>query len=227
MAGYILGRKVGMTRVFDEEGRSVPVTVVEAGLCTVSQVKTVEKDGYAAIQLAFGQRKTRNTPMPMIGHDAKAGVAPAQWHREFRVDEGELEGVELGQSVTVDSLEGAMFIDVTGTSKGKGTQGVMKRWGFKGQLASHGVERKHRSPGSLSGRSSNTGTGKPKKGQKMGGRMGNASITVRSLPIVSIDKENNVLLVKGPVPGANGSLLKIRGASRLYKRKAQKLAEAG
>lgn len=221
MAAYILGRKVGMTRVFDEEGRSVPVTVIEAGPCHVSQVKTDDVDGYSAVQLAFEDRKARATPMPVIGHDAKAGIGPQRYHREFRLGAGDVEALELGSAVTVENFAETKFVDVTGVSKGKGFAGPMKRHGFKGQLASHGVERKHRSPGSISGRSSNLGTGKSKKGIRMGGRMGNAQTTVRSLDVVGIDKDKNLLLVKGPVPGAAGGVLKITEAKRLYKRKAK------
>ena len=219
MTAYILGRKVGMTRIFDSEGRSVPVTVIEAGPCHVSQVKTSDNDGYAAVQLAFGDRKARTTSMPQIGHDAKAGLGPQRFHREFRVDD--VDGLELGSVVTVDSFADTKFVDVTGVSKGKGQAGVMKRYNFKGQQASHGVERKHRSPGSICGRSSNRGTGKPKKGIRMAGRMGGDKVTVRSLDVIGIDKDKNLLLVKGQVPGATGGLLKIAEAKRLYKRKAK------
>ena len=226
MATAILGRKVGMTRLYNEEGLNVPVTVIAAGPCQVSQIKTVETDGYEAIQIAFDDIKGRNSTMPMIGHDAKAGLTPKRVHREVRLGEGEAEGYEAGQTLTVEIFEGIKFVDVTGTSKGKGFQGAMKRHGFKGQEASHGVERKHRSPGSVGGRSSNLGTGKPKKGIRMAGRMGGERVTVRSLPVVGIDKENNLLLVKGPVPGSNKGLVVIREAVRLYKGKAA-LAKAG
>jgi len=137
-----------------------------------------------------------------------------------RLGEGEAAEYELGQAINVEAFEEVKFVDVTGTSKGKGYAGVMKRHGFKGQLASHGVERKHRSPGSVGGRSSNLGTGKPKKGIRMSGRMGNERVTVRSLEVVGVDKEKNLLLVKGPVPGPNKGLLMIAPAKRLYKRKA-------
>jgi large subunit ribosomal protein L3 len=225
MSAAILGRKIGMTRLYDEEGRNVPVTVIEAGPCYVSQIKTVESDGYEAIQLAFESVKARNSTVPVIGHDAKAGLGPMRFHRELRLEAGESEGYELGQAVTVADFAAIRFVDATGISKGKGTAGVMKRYGFKGQIASHGVERKHRSPGSISGRSSNLGTGKSKKGIRMGGRMGNERVTVRSLAVVGVDKEKNLLLVKGPVPGAKKGLVMFREATRLYKGKA-KLAKA-
>lgn len=226
MATAILGRKVGMTRFYNDEGQNIPVTVIAAGPCLVSQIKTTETDGYDAIQIAFEDIKGRNSTMPVIGHDAKAGLTPKRVHREVRLGEGEAEGYEAGQALTVEIFEGIKFVDVTGTSKGKGFQGAMKRHGFKGQEASHGVERKHRSPGSVGGRSSNLGTGKPKKGIRMAGRMGNERVTVRSLPVVGIDKENNLLLIKGPVPGSNKGLVVIREAVRLYKGKAA-LAKAG
>jgi len=226
MAAALLGRKVGMTRVFDHDGVSVPVTIIEAGPCFVSQIKSPETDGYSAVQLAFGSRKARTSTMPVIGHDAKAGLGPMEHHREFRVDASELESLELGGEVRVDAFESVLFVDVIGVSKGKGYQGTMKRHGFKGQLASHGVERKHRSPGSICARSSNTGTGKPKKGIRMAGQMGGDRVTVRSLPVIAVKKDENLLVVKGPVPGPNRGLVMIREAKRLYKGKARKVAEA-
>lgn len=225
MPAAIIGTKVGMTRLYDEEGNNIPVTVIQAGPCFVSQLKTSEKDGYEAVQIAFGDVKGRNSTMPLIGHDAKAGLEPKREHREVRLGDGEAASYELGQELTVEVFADVKFVDVIGTSKGKGYAGVMKRWNFKGQLASHGVERKHRSPGSICGRSSNRGTGKPKKGIRMTGRMGGGRVTVRSLPIVGVDKEKNLLLVKGPVPGSNKGLVVIREATRLYKGKA-KLAQA-
>lgn len=220
MPAAIIGKKVGMTRLYDDDGNNIPVTVIQAGPCYVSQLKTAESDGYEAVQIAFEDVKGRNSTMPLIGHDAKAGLEPKRMHREVRLAAGETEGYELGQALTVDVFDGIKFVDVIGTSKGKGYAGVMKRHGFKGQLATHGVERKHRSPGSISGRSSNLGTGKSKKGIRMSGRMGGARVTVRSLPIVGVDKDKGLLLVKGPVPGCNKGLVVIREATRLYKGKA-------
>jgi len=221
MPAALLGRKIGMTRLYDDGGMNIPVTVIQAGPCIVSQVKTAEVDGYEAVQIAFEDVKGRNSTMPLIGHDAKAGAGPKRQHREVRLDAGEAASYELGQTLTVEVFGEVKYVDVIGTSKGKGFAGVMKRHGFKGQLATHGVERKHRSPGAVSGRSSNLGTGKPKKGIRMGGRMGGGRVTVRSLPIVGVDKEKNLLLVKGPVPGSNKGLLMIREACRLYKGKAK------
>jgi large subunit ribosomal protein L3 len=221
MAAGLLGRKLGMTRLFDESGVQVPVTIIEAGPCHVSQVKTIESDGYNAVQLAFEQIKARSSTMPVIGHDGNAGLDPQRYHREIRVTDKEVTNYELGQKLTVESLEAVKFVDVIGTSKGKGTAGVMKRWGFKGMSASHGTERKHRHPGSVGGRSSNAGTGRPKKGGKKSGRMGNQRSTVRSLEVIATDKDKNLLMVKGAVPGANNGLLLIREAIRLYKSKGK------
>lgn len=226
MPQALLGKKLGMTRLYDDDGKNVPVTVIQAGPCVISQVKTGETDGYEAIQLAYEDVRPRNSTMPVIGHDAKAGTTAKRHHREVRLGEGEVENFEAGQALTVEVFDGVKYVDVTGQSKGKGFAGVMKRHGFKGQQASHGVERKHRSPGAIAGRSSNLGTGKPKKGIRMGGHMGDERVTVRSLPLLAIDKERNLLLVKGPVPGPKRGLLMIREAVRLYKRKAQ-LAAAG
>jgi len=221
MAAALIGRKIGMTRLYDDGGINIPVTVIQAGPCIVSQLKSAEVDGYEAVQIAFEDIKGRNSTMPLIGHDAKAGTSPKRLHREFRLEDGGSASFELGQALTVEVFGEVKYVDVIGTSKGKGFAGVMKRHGFKGQLATHGVERKHRSPGAVSGRSSNLGTGKPKKGIRMGGRMGGKQVTVRSLPIVGVDIEKNLLLVKGPVPGSNKGLLMIREACRLYKGKAK------
>jgi len=224
MALKLLGQKLGMTRLFNEEGVSVPVTVISVGPCVVTQIKTEETDGYNAVQVGFGELKPRNSTMPIIGHDAKAKTAPKRLHREFRTDE--VGSFELGQQLGVDLLERLAFVDISGTSKGKGFQGVMKRHNFAGQEASHGVERKHRSGGSIGGHATNRGTGpKPKKGKKMAGQMGNERVTVRSLEVVKIDAEQGLLLVKGPVPGANKGFVEISEPSRLYTSKATKQAE--
>ena len=222
-SAHLLGQKIGMTRVYAEDGTSLPVTVIKVEPNTVTQVRTQEKDGYSAVQIGAGDIKPRNSTMPLIGHDAKAGVAPRRKHAEFRVEDGSESSWELGQTLGVSELESIKFVDVIGTSKGKGFQGGMKRWGFKGQLASHGVERKHRSPGSIGGHGNNAGkSGRIKKGKKMSGHQGNARITVRSLDVVRVDPEQNLLLVKGPVPGHNNSWVEIRPATRLYRSKAAK-----
>ena len=229
MSAFLLGRKVGMTRWFLEDGRNVPVTVIEAGPCVVTQVKTTDTDGYAAVQLAFDDVKPRRSTMPVIGHDAKAGAGPKRMHREYRFDnDGDAEAFELGQTVGVDVFEGVPYVDVIGTSKGKGFQGPMKRHNFRGQQATHGVKRVHRAPGSINGHATNLGKGpKLKKGKRMAGRMGNERVTVRSLEIISIDKDRNLLMVKGPVPGPNTGLLQIRGAHRLHRQKARLAKAAG
>ena len=224
MPTAILGTKIGMTRVFDEDGRDQPVTVIKVGPCFVTQIKTAEADGYDAVQLGYAEIKGRNSTFPQIGHDAAAGVAPQRHHREVTLLPDEVGSFELGQEITAEALADIKFVDVVGTSKGKGFQGGMKRWGFAGQEASHGVERKHRSPGSVGGRSANLGGGRPKKGIKMAGHMGAERVTVRNLPVVRVDVENGLVLVKGPVPGPKRGLLYVRTARRLWKRKASQLA---
>ncbi len=229
MPAAILGRKIGMTRFFMEDGTNVPVTVIEAGPCAVTQVKTTETDGYASVQIAFEDVKPRRSTMAVIGHDAKAGSAPKRMHRELRLKDDKAAGeFQLGQTFNVTSLENVKYVDVVGVSKGKGTQGVMKRHNFKGMFASHGTERMHRHGGSIGGHATNRGLGpKPKKGKRMGGRMGNERVTMRNLDVIAVDPEKNLLMVKGPVPGANHGLLFIREAIRLNRSKARKVAEAG
>lgn len=225
MPAIILGRKIGMTRIYTAEGVNVPVTIIQAGPCHVTQVKNVENDGYSAIQVAFDEIKPRNSTQQLIGHDAKAGVAPQRFHRELRVEEADLASYELGQAVTVASLENVKYVDITGTSKGKGFAGTMKRHHFKGLTATHGTERKHRSPGSIGGHATNRGfSGRLKKGKKMSGRMGNEQVTTRSIEIVARDVERNLIMVKGAIPGANQGFLYVKEAKRLYKQKASKLA---
>ncbi len=225
MGVTLLGTKVGMTRVFVDGGVSVPVTVIQVGPCVVTQIKTQETDGYNAIQIGFGEMKARNSTIPMIAHDAKARTAPKRHHREFRVDAKELGEYEVGQVLGVDALASLAFVDVSGMSKGKGFAGTMKRHNFKGFIASHGTERKHRAPGSIGSRASDRGRGALKKGIKMSGQMGAERVTVRSLDVVRIDAEKGLLLVKGPVPGAVRGLLEVRAPTRLYRPKARKQAE--
>ncbi len=228
MSLLLLGKKVGMTRVYSDKGVSIPVTVIQLGPCVVTQVRTTENDGYSAVQIGFDEVKPRRSTMPVIGHDNKAGVAPQRYHREFRVEADKASEFALGSTLGVDKLEGTMYVDVAGTSKGKGFAGTMKRHNFKGFPATHGTERKHRAPGSIGSLCSNRGFGGGlKKGKKMAGHLGAERVTVRSLDVVRIDKENGLLLVKGPVPGANDGLLEIRPAVRLYRSKAAKVAAAG
>ena len=223
MTHALLGTKIGMSRWFMEDGTSVPVTVLEVGPCTVTQVKTTETDGYDAVQLGHGEVKPRRSTMPMIGHDHRAGTGPLGIHREIR---GET-SAELGDSITVSVFGDVMFVDVLATSKGKGFQGGMKRHNFKGLEASHGVKRRHRSPGSINGHATNLGTGpKIKKGKRMAGHMGHVAVTSRSMPVVSIDADRNLIMVKGTVPGPVGGSVLVREAVRLNKQKAR-VAKAG
>jgi large subunit ribosomal protein L3 len=204
----ILGAKLGMTQVWDNN-KVVPVTVVQAGPCVVTQVRTDEKDGYTAVQLAFGAIDPRKVSKPETGHYAKAGVSPRRHLVELRTtDAGEY---ELGQEVTVDAFPVGATIDVTGKTKGKGFAGVMKRHGFHGLKASHGVERKHRSPGSIGACAT---PGRVFKGVRMAGRMGGQRFTVQNLTIQAVDTENNLLLVKGAVPGPKGALILVRTAAK-------------
>ena len=214
----LLGKKVGMSRYFLEDGTNIPVTIVEAGPCVVTQVKSEETDGYNAVQVGFEDGRPSRSTMPIIGHDAKASTAPKRFHREVRVDD--IDEVELGQTIDVTTFEDVKFVDVVGISKGKGFQGGMKRHHFKGLEASHGVKRAHRRPGSINGHATNLGTGpKPKKGKKMPGHMGNKQITCRSLPVINIQSDRNLLLVKGAIPGPNSGMVLIREAKRLNRKK--------
>jgi len=227
MKASLIGRKVGMTRLYDDKGTSVPITVVQLGPCYVSQIKTPENDGYAAVQIAFEDINPKNSTIPVIGHDAKAGLSPKRFHGEVRVDAKDLEGITLGQEFNVELFNEVKWVDVTGTSKGKGFAGVMKRYHFGGLCASHGTERKHRSGGSIASHATNRGySGRPKKGKKMAGRMGGESVTMRSLQIIAKDTEKNLLMIKGPVPGANQGVVIVKEAVRLYKTKAAKKAKA-
>lgn len=205
----VLGTKLGMTQLWDENNRVVPVTVIQAGPCVVTQVRTPETDGYSAVQLGFGAVKAKSVTKPEAGHFERAGVTPRKHLVELRT--ADASEYTLGQEVTADVFEAAELVDVTGTSKGHGTAGVVKRHGFAGLRATHGVHRKHRSPGSIGGCST---PGKVLKGMRMAGRMGNDRITVQNLPIHSVDAERGIILVRGAVPGAKGSLLVVRSAAK-------------
>ena len=202
----ILGKKIGMTQIF-EDGKVVPVTVIEAGPNFVLQTKTTEKDGYVAIQVGFGEKREKNTTKPLMGIFNKAGVKPQRFVKELRVES--VEGYTLGQEIKVDVLGTTEFVDITGSSKGKGTAGVMKRHNFHGNRATHGVSRNHRLGGSIGNSST---PGEVYKGRKMAGRMGNEKVTVQNLKVVRVDVENNLLLVKGAVPGAKNGYLTIKAA---------------
>jgi large subunit ribosomal protein L3 len=211
MTPALLGKKVGTTRVYDEKGAIVPVTVVQAGPCAVTQVKTIETDGYFAVQLGFDECKPRFSTFPLMGHTAKAGVGPRRHFKEIRLKEATT--IAPGATVTASIFDGVQYVDVIGTSKGKGFAGVMKRHHFGGQCASHGTERKHRSPGSIASRATWRGQcGKPKKGVRMAGHMGMDQVTTRNHPLVKVDGSNNLLLIKGALPGPKGGLLFVRKA---------------
>ena len=205
----ILGTKLGMTQVFDENNRVVPVTVVQAGPNVVTQVRTTEKDGYVAVQLAYGAIDPRKVNKPRTGHFDKAGTTPRRHLVELRTtDAGEY---SLGQEITAAVFDAGAFVDVVGTSKGKGTAGVMKRHGFHGLGASHGVQRKHRSPGSIGGCAT---PGRVFKGVRMAGRMGVARVTTQNLTVYRVDAERGLLLIKGAVPGPRGGLLLVKSAAK-------------
>ena len=228
MTPALLGKKIGMTRIYDEKGAVVPVTIVQAGPCAVTQVKTLEKDGYNAVQLGFDEgisrwsKKLRVSAftMPLMGHCAKAGVTPRRYFREIRLKAPTT--VAPGATVGVDTFNDVKFVAVVGTSKGKGFAGVMKRHHFGGQCASHGTERKHRSPGSIASNATFRGQcGKPKKGLRMAGHMGQDQVTTRNHPLVKVDVANGLLLIKGALPGPNGTLLFIRKAVTAKVKKAE------
>ena len=204
----ILGHKLGMTQVFDEANRVVPVTVVAAGPVVVTAVRSAEKDGYAGVQLAFGAIDPRKVNKPETGHFAKAGVTPRRHLVELRLDD--TTGYEVGQELTAEQVFAAAdIVDVTGTSKGKGTAGVMKRHGFRGLSSGHGVHRKHRAPGSIGGCST---PGRVFRGLRMAGRHGNSKVTTQNLTIHAIDADKGLVLIKGAIPGPKGGLVLIKSA---------------
>ncbi|USX44950.1 50S ribosomal protein L3 [Dietzia kunjamensis] len=206
----ILGAKLGMTQVFDENNRVVPVTVVKAGPCVVTGIRTQENDGYNAVQIAFGAVDPRKVTKPVAGQFEKAGVTPRRHIAEIRLDNAEqAAGFEIGQEIGADVFEDGAFVDVTGTSKGKGFAGTMKRHGFAGQGASHGTQAVHRKPGSIGGAST---PGRVFKGKAMAGRMGNERVTTMNLKVHKVDAEAGVLLIKGAIPGRNGGLVMVRSA---------------
>ena len=203
----VLGEKLGMTQVFDENNRIVPVTVVKAGPCVVTQIRTQEKDGYTAVQLAYGAIDPRKVNKPDAGHFKVAGVTPRRHLVELRTDT--VAGYELGQEIGADVFADGAEVDVTGTTKGKGYAGVMKRHGFKGLGSSHGVHRVHRKPGSIGGCAT---PGRVFKGMRMAGRMGHVQQTTLSLHIQKVDVERGLLLIKGAVPGPRGAIILVRNA---------------
>lgn len=201
MAIGLVGRKVGMTRVFQEDGASVPVTVIEVLANRVTQVKSDDTDGYRALQVTTGEKKASRVTKPLAGHFAKAGTEAGRGLWEFRLENGEGEDYAVGSELTVEVLAEVNKVDVTGTSKGKGFAGGVKRWNFRTQDATHGNSLAHRAPGSIG---QNQSPGKVFKGKKMAGQMGNEQVTTQSLELVRVDAERSLLLIKGAVPGATG-----------------------
>ncbi len=215
MAKFILGLKLGMSQIFDEKGNVIPVTVIKAGPCYVTQIKTKEKDGYSAVQIGFGEAK--KITKALAGHFKKAKVGKLMFLREFRNETPKIDDKELKikDKIDISIFKEGDRVKVSGISKGKGFQGAVKRWGFSGMGASHGVKHEHRTLGSV-------GSSFPErviKGKKMPGRMGSERVTVKNLKIVKIDKENNILVIKGTVPGVKGTLLEIRSLT-LYENRS-------
>ena len=206
----IIGEKLGMTQVFDDDNRAIPVTAIKAGPVRVTQIKTPDKDGYAAVQIAYKEMEAANRAQ--TGHYAKAGVAPHRHAVEVRVDD--IDEYQVGQEIGIDDvLEVGQFADATGISKGKGFAGVMKRHGFSGQGASHGVHKVHRAPGAIGACATPS---RVFRGKRMPGRMGGDRTTVLNLEVVSVDPERNVVMLKGAVPGAKGSVVLIREAVKQH-----------
>lgn len=203
----LIGKKIGMTQIFDEAGNVVPVTVVEAGPCTVTQIKTMENDGYEAIQVGFGDVKVSRVNKPMKGHFDKADVAPKKTLKEFRLDS--IDGIEVGNILKADTFEVGEVVDVKGTSKGHGTAGAIKRWNFSRLRMTHGTGPNHRHAGSLGACSSPS---RVFKGKKMAGHYGHETVTVQNLKIAKVDAENNLIAIKGAIPGPKGGIVVIADA---------------
>ena len=211
----VLGEKLGMTQVWDADNKLVPVTVVKAGPCVVTQVRADETDGYSAVQIAFGAIDPRKVNKPMSGHFEKAGVTPRRHLVELRT--ADAAAYELGQEITAESFEAGQRVDATGTTKGKGFAGVMKRHGFHGVGASHGAHRNHRKPGSIGACAT---PGRVFKGVRMAGRMGQDTVTTQNLTVHAVDVEKGLILLKGAVPGPKGGLLVLRSAAKRAQKEA-------
>ena len=207
----IIGRKIGMTQIFDEKGNVIPVTVIEAGPCVVAQVKTIETDGYNSIQLGFGDVKEKHLNKPEIGHFTKSKLTPKKYLREFRLDD--ISTFKVGDEVKADIFTAGEKVDIQGTSKGKGFQGVIKRHGQSRGPMAHG-SKYHRRPGSMGSTST---PGRVYKGKKLPGHMGNVTITIQNLEVIKVDMDKNVMLVKGSVPGVKGAIVKIKSAVKATK----------
>lgn len=203
----LIGKKIGMTQIFDEAGNVIPVTVVEAGPCTVTQIKTVESDGYQAVQVGFGDVKVSRVNKPMKGHFDKADVAPKKTLKEFRLES--IDGIEVGNILKADTFEVGEIVDVKGTSKGHGTAGAIKRWNFSRLRMTHGTGPNHRHAGSLGACSSPS---RVFKGKKMAGHYGHETVTVQNLKIAKVDAENNLIAIKGAIPGPKGGIVVIADA---------------
>ena len=203
----LIGKKIGMTQIFDEAGNVIPVTVVEAGPCTVTQIKTVENDGYQAVQVGFGDVKVSRVNKPMKGHFDKADVAPKKTLKEFRLES--IDGIEVGNILKADTFEVGEIVDVKGTSKGHGTAGAIKRWNFSRLRMTHGTGPNHRHAGSLGACSSPS---RVFKGKKMAGHYGHETVTVQNLKIAKVDAENNLIEIKGAIPGPKGGIVVIADA---------------
>ena len=203
----LIGKKIGMTQIFDEAGNVIPVTVVEAGPCTVTQIKTVENDGYQAVQVGFGDVKVSRVNKPMKGHFDKADVAPKKTLKEFRLDS--IDGIEVGNILKADTFEVGEIVDVKGTSKGHGTAGAIKRWNFSRLRMTQGTGPNHRHAGSLGACSSPS---RVFKGKKMAGHYGHETVTVQNLKIAKVDAENNLIAIKGAIPGPKGGIVVIADA---------------
>ena len=203
----LIGKKIGMTQIFDENGNVIPVTVVEAGPCTVTQIKTMENDGYEAIQVGFGDVKVSRVNKPMKGHFDKADVAPKKTLKEFRLES--IDGIEVGNILKADTFEVGEIVDVKGTSKGHGTAGAIKRWNFARLRMTHGTGPNHRHAGSLGACSSPS---RVFKGKKMAGHYGHETVTVQNLKVAKIDAENNLIAIKGAIPGPKGGIVVIADA---------------
>lgn len=214
MINAILGRKIGMTRIFNEKNEVIPVTVIDVNSCRVAQIKTIETDGYNAVQLCFGEKKKRNTTKPLLGHLLKCKIdIPPELIREVRVDS--VEGINPADKLDVSIFNVDELVDVQGYTKGKGFAGVVKRWGFGGGPRTHGQSDRLRAPGSI-------GSQRPQrvpKGRKMAGHLGNELVTIKNLRIVKIDQEKNLLFIKGAVPGAKNSIVLIKKTGKIFKEK--------
>jgi large subunit ribosomal protein L3 len=207
----LIGRKVGMTQIFSDSGDVIPVTAIEAGPCWVVQKKTLERDGYSAVQLGFGEKKLKRTTKPLQGHFRRGSVTPKRWLREFRVDDSTLEALEEGQEVAGDIFTEIQLVDVTGTSKGRGFSGVMKRHGFGGKPRTHGTHESFRGGGAVG---AGADPGRIFKNTRMAGQYGNTQVTIRNLEVVRFVEDRNLLLIKGAVPGPNGGMVCVHASKR-------------